>query len=161
MKFSAQEEYGLRCLLQIARHGEGNGLTIPQVSQAEGITETYAAKLLRILRTGRFLKSARGQLGGYTLARVPEQIIVADVLDVLGGRLFSSDFCERHSGAERSCAHTGDCSIRSLWSTVQTVVDRVLSRTTLQDLLDSEKTSAAGTSLVQLAGAHPRPDGVR
>ncbi len=135
MKFSAQEEYGLRCLLQIAQHAEGGGMTIPQVSRAEGITQTHAAKLLRILRTCGFLKSARGQVGGYTLSRPPGEIVVADVLDALGGRLFGSDFCLRHTGSERACAHTGECSIRGLWSKVQTVVDGLLSRTTIKDLL--------------------------
>ncbi len=153
MKFSAQEEYGLRCLMQIARHAEDGGLTIPQVSQAEGITQTHAAKLLRILRTGGYLKSARGQVGGYTLARPADQIPVSDVLALLGGRLFGADFCERHGGAEHSCTHTGGCSIRSLWSTIQTVVDRVLSHTTLKDLLESDKRPGDSTELVQIPEA--------
>lgn len=133
MKFSAQEEYGLRCLLQIARQPGGAGLTIPEMSQAENITETHAAKLLRILRTSGFLKSARGQVGGYTLARPADQIYVSDVLAALGGRLFGDDFCGRHT-----CNHPPDCSVRSLWNTIQTVVDRALARTTLKDLIESE-----------------------
>jgi Rrf2 family protein len=150
MKFSTQEEYGLRCLLQIARRQAEGGLTIPQVSEAEGISPTHAAKLLRILRTGGFLKSARGQVGGYTLARPADRIFVSDVLAALGGRLFGADFCERHSGAESACAHSGGCSIRSLWSTVQTVVDGVLSHTTLKDLLDTERQPAPSSGLVRL-----------
>ncbi len=133
MKFSAQEEYGLRCLLQIARQPDGAGLTIPEVSRAESITETHAAKLLRILRTSGFLKSARGQVGGYTLSRPADQIYVSDVLAALGGRLFAADYCVRHT-----CNHPPECSVRSLWSTIQTVVDRVLARTTLKDLIESE-----------------------
>jgi len=139
MKFTAPEEYGLRCLLQIARQGPGGSLTIPQVSQAEAISQHHAAKLLRMLRTGGFLKSARGQAGGYTLSRPAEQIVVADVLDALGGRLFSSDFCARHAGPETACVRSADCSIRSLWLALQTAIDGVLSRTTLQDLLQTER----------------------
>jgi Rrf2 family protein len=153
MKFSAQEEYGLRCLVQVAR--SPRGLTIPQVSQAEGIPQTHAAKLLRILRTGGFLNSARGQVGGYTLARPASEIAISDVLAALGGRLFSSDFCRRHTGAERACSHNADCSIRSLWSTVQDVVDRVLSRTTLEDLLADGSESGRAPELVRLEPAPP------
>ena len=70
MKLNASEEYGLRCLLQLARQAPGS-LTIPEISQAEGITHHNVAKLLRILRQGGFVASARGQQGGYALAKPP------------------------------------------------------------------------------------------
>ena len=139
MKFTAQEEYGLRCLLQIGRQGRGGSLTIPEIAAAEGISVPYVAKLVRILRQGGFLKSMRGQSGGYTLARVPEQIVVGEVLAELGGRLFESEYCEQYPGSLTSCTHSVDCSIRSLWQAVQTGVDTVLSRTTLRNLLGSEE----------------------
>ncbi|MFB3095094.1 MAG: Rrf2 family transcriptional regulator, partial [Candidatus Acidiferrales bacterium] len=55
MKFSSQEEYGLRCLLCLAREREGGSLAIPAIGQAEGISTTYVAKLMRILRRGGFV----------------------------------------------------------------------------------------------------------
>ena len=70
MKLNSSEEYGLRCLLQLARQTPGS-LTIPEISQAEGITHHNVAKLLRILRQGGFVASARGQQGGYALAKPP------------------------------------------------------------------------------------------
>ena len=138
MKMSAREEYGLRCLLQIGRRGEGGSLTIPELSRAEGISEANAAKMMRILRKGGFVASTRGQTGGYSLARPAENIIVGHVLAVLGGRIFDSDFCGTHAGLERLCTHMGDCSIRSVWQTLQRAVDQVLSALTLKDLLRSE-----------------------
>ena len=72
MKLSAQEEYGLRCLLRLAGAGEGQSLTIPEIGRAEALSIAYVAKLMRILRQGKFVKSVRGQTGGYTLARSPE-----------------------------------------------------------------------------------------
>jgi len=139
MKLSAQEEYGLRCLLQIGRLGEGGSLTIPEISRLEGISVHHAAKILQILRQEGYLKSARGQTGGYTLARLPEVIVVGDVLAAMGGRLYEEEFCSQHSGLEASCTHTVGCSIRSLWRTVQEAVDGVLSKTTLHDLLERER----------------------
>lgn len=138
MKISAQEEYGVRCLLQIGRCGEGASLTIPEISRAEGISSHYVAKLLRVLRRGGLVKSARGQAGGYTLARPLSQITVGEALAVLGGRLYDPEFCESHGGGESVCAHTIDCSIRSLWRSVQHAVDQVLGKTTLQELLPKE-----------------------
>ena len=99
MKLSAHEEYGLRCLLRIGLAGKDESVTIPEISQAEALSPAYAAKLLRMLRRGGFIKSARGKAGGYTLARPADQIIIGDVIDGLGGRLFESkNFCDEHAG---------------------------------------------------------------
>lgn len=153
MKFSSQEEYGLRCLLCMARQPEGSSLTIPEISQAEGISTHYVAKLMRILRRGGFVSSARGQAGGYTLARPAPEIVVGEALAILGGRLFEPDFCGEHAGSEKLCTNTVDCSIRSLWRSVQLVVDQVLSRTKLSDLLHNEQEMTSWVShLVNVSG---------
>jgi Rrf2 family iron-sulfur cluster assembly transcriptional regulator len=139
MKLSAHEEYGLRCLLRIGLAGKDESLTIPEISHAEGLSAAYAAKVLRLLRRGGFITSARGKAGGYTLSRPANQIVIGDVIGVLGGRLFESkDFCHEHSGQIKVCTRSVDCSVRSLWHAVQSVVDEVLSKTTLQDLLRTE-----------------------
>lgn len=139
MKLSSHEEYGLRCLLRIGFAGEGGSVTIPEISQAEGVSTAYAAKLLGILRRGGFVKSVRGKAGGYQLARPAGQIVVGDVIDELGGRFFRQDFCSQHSGHMEVCANTVDCSVRSLWQSLQVVVDEVLENTTLQDLMCKER----------------------
>jgi Rrf2 family protein len=151
MKFSSQEEYGLRCLLRIARQRGKASLTIPEISEAEGLSSFYVAKLMRILRRAGLVKSARGQIGGYSLSRPPHQITVGEALTALGGRLFESDFCAGHTGIEKACTSVVDCSIRSLWQAVQNVVDQVLSKTTLTDLLRNEQEMASLVSpLVQI-----------
>ena len=158
MKFSAQEEYGLRCLLQIGRQGKGGSLTIPEIAAAEGLSIPYVAKLVRVLRQGGFVKSTRGQSGGYTLSRPPEEIVIGEALAGLGGRLFESEYCEQHSGSLASCTHTVDCSIRSLWRAVQTGVDQILSRTTLRDLLGSEEEASASVrELVRIGESRTEP----
>jgi Rrf2 family protein len=138
MKLSAQEEYGLRCLLRVARTGKGESLTIPEIGRAEGLSVPYVAKLMRVLRQGNFVRSVRGQAGGYSLARPPEDIAVGEVLALLGGRLFEPDFCDQFSGLNKICTHSIDCSIRSLWRAMQGAVDSVLARLTLHDLVDVE-----------------------
>ena len=56
MKLTANEEYGVRCLVRIAYAGfSGQGLTIPEISTAEGVSPAYAAKILRVLRKGGFV----------------------------------------------------------------------------------------------------------
>lgn len=139
MKISAQEEYGLRCLLHMARCGEGESRSIPEISRAEGLSIPNVAKLMRLLRLGGLVDSVRGQSGGYTLARPADQITIGEVLSLLGGNFYSNQFCERHSGLEKVCTHATDCSLRHLWGTVQRLLESVLGKTTLHDLLMSEQ----------------------
>jgi Rrf2 family protein len=139
MKLSAQEEYGLRCLLQVARHAPQGSLTIPEIARIEGLSIPHVAKLMRLLRRGGFVKSVRGQAGGYKLARTPDQVKVGELLAWLGGRLFEPSFCTMHAGVVKLCTHTVDCSIRSLWQSVQLVVDQMLGKVTLSDLLGGEQ----------------------
>ncbi len=139
MQFSSQEEYGLRCLLRLAAAGPGASLTIPEISHAEGLSQANAAKMMRRLREGGLVESERGQSGGYHLTREPENISASEALAVLGGKFYEGEFCERYSGNEDECAHTVNCSIRSLWRAVQTVVDQVLASTTLKDLIRTEE----------------------
>jgi len=138
MKLSAQEEYGLRCLLRVAGASGGESVTIPAIAAAEALSIAYVGKLMSLLRQGRFVESVRGQAGGYVLARPPEKIPVAEVLAFLGGRLFEPAFCDEFAGLEKICTHSIDCSVRSLWRSVQHAVDLVLADISLKDLLRKE-----------------------
>lgn len=150
MKLSAQEEYGLRCLLFMARQGETKSHSIPEISRAEGLSVPNVAKLMRILRMGGLVSSVRGQAGGYTLSRAADQVTVAEVMALLGGNLYSSSFCVRHSGLERVCTHSSDCSMRHLWSTIQKTLDAILTKLTLRDLLSAE--SDMGATITERIG---------
>jgi len=138
VKLTSQEEYGLRCLLRVGRESDGGSLTIAELARSEGISEPNVAKMMRILRRAGFVRSTRGQAGGYTLALPADRIPIGPVLAALGGRLYEPAFCEGHSGLERHCTHMPDCSIRSVWRMVQGAVDSILGKITLKDLLRSE-----------------------
>ncbi len=140
MKISSQEEYGLRILLRIAQFGNSEGITIPQLSEEEGISEHYVAKLCRLLRLAGYINSTRGKEGGYSLAIPADQIKLSEVIGVLGGKLYSSEFCKKHSGFLQLCTHTSECSVRSVWHLVQNAVDQVLEQITIQDLIKSDNT---------------------
>ncbi|MGC4054780.1 MAG: Rrf2 family transcriptional regulator [Paludibaculum sp.] len=94
---------------------------------------------MRILRLGGLVASVRGQAGGYTLSRPADQVTVSEILSLLGGSFFNPHFCDRHSGLERNCAHSGDCAVRLLWGAVQKSLDAILTKTTLRDLLRNEE----------------------
>jgi len=138
MKISAQDEYGLRILLRIARADGEEGLSIPQISEQEGMSASYVGKLTRTLRMAGFIESNRGQKGGYVLAKSPAEINIGEVLRSLGGALFDEGFCNKHAAGLNICTNSVDCSVRSLWRVVQQALDHLLSRVTLEDLMGSE-----------------------
>jgi Rrf2 family protein len=157
MKFSAQEEYGLRCILSVARAeaapeadadpskpaGDPRCLTTQEIAEREGLSLQYTGKLIRILCRAGLIESVRGRKGGYRLARPAGEISVAETLDALGGKIYEAGTCERYRGDRSFCVHTNDCSIRSLWAGLQIMIDRVLSTTTLRDLIATQSTPAA------------------
>lgn len=142
MKITSQEEYGLRLLIRIASCKDKDGMSIPQLSEAEGLSPHYVAKLTRILRLSGFLNSTPGNKGGYVLAMPAEEIVINKVIKALGGPLFDNGFCGTHSGIVRLCTHSVDCSSRSLWQMVQHTLDKLLDKVTLHDLVNPEKTSS-------------------
>jgi Rrf2 family protein len=138
MKITAQEEYGLRCLLRLAAVTDGHALTIPEVAAAEGMSSPYVAKLLAVLRQAGLIESARGRAGGYRLARPASEIGLGSVLQALGEPLYDDPgYCERHKGTETEdgCVHLSGCALRGLWQTLGYWMNQVLDQITLADLL--------------------------
>ena len=139
MKITSSEEYGIRILIRIASANPVEGLSIPQLSEAEKLTEPHVAKICRTLRMEGFINSTPGYKGGYVLAKPAEQIIINDVLKALGGMLFDQQFCDAHTGLGRLCTNSVDCSTRSLWKMIQYTLDSLLNKLTLKDLMVNEK----------------------
>ncbi|MEM0994847.1 MAG: Rrf2 family transcriptional regulator [Bacteroidota bacterium] len=142
MKISKQDEYGLRVLLRIARAKEKQGLSIPQLSELEGLSHPYVGKITRALRLSGLIKSTRGQKGGYILARAAAKISIKEAIDALGGQLFYNGFCGSHAGQLKLCTNSVDCSVRSLWKVLQYAVDRLFENIMLQDLIGEEEDAA-------------------
>lgn len=141
MKITSQEEYGLRILLRIARHGNVEGLSIPALSETEGLSTAYVAKLTRILRMSGYINSTPGYKGGYVLAQPAAQININQLMKALGGSLYSKEFCGDFAGGMKFCTNSIDCSVRSLWQMIQFSVDQLLDKLSLQDLIGNEAES--------------------
>ena len=138
MKISSQEEYGLRCLLQVARLSTEHPVPISEIAVQEGLSVEYAGKILMALRQGGLVASIRGKAGGYLLAQSATDITVRNVIDVLSGPFYDPSYCSRFSGTEDVCVHVSECGIRPIWSVVHRFIAESLDRITVADLLDSE-----------------------
>jgi Rrf2 family protein len=141
MKITAQEEYGLRCLLRLARAAPDYPLGIREIAEAEGLSTPYVAKLMAALRQAGLIESVRGRAGGYRLALAPREVRLGSLLLAVGEPLFDDPgYCRRHAGTEANgcCVHHGGCSLRALWQTLEQWMRAALDQMTLADLLLGE-----------------------
>lgn len=137
MKISAQEEYGLRCLLQLATLSDGESLTLNQIAGREGITPANAGKLMWLLNKAGFVSATRGTKGGYSLARAASEIRLSEVIKVLDADEIGNH-CESYTGVLDSCIHKGDCGIRPVIVGLHEIVQEALSQITLAQLVGEE-----------------------
>jgi Rrf2 family iron-sulfur cluster assembly transcriptional regulator len=139
MKITATEEYGMRCMLQLALH---SGRTVPlsELAASEGIAPPFAAKVLLRLRRAGLVVASRGRNGGYALASPPDQITVLLILKALGRPLFDSTFCRDHGSPNATdCSRLTDCSLRPVWAHLDALLRRFFEETTLADLAAGER----------------------
>lgn len=151
MKISAQEEYGLRCLLQLAFLSDGDSLTLPQIAEREGISTANAGKLMWLLNKAGFVSATRGTKGGYCLARPANEIRLNEVIKVLDADVLNKH-CESYTGILDSCVHKGDCGIRPVIVGLHEIVENALSQITLAQLVGSE--SSVDATFHQIKGIH-------
>ena len=141
MKISALEEYGLRCLLQLAREGAAPGgepsLSARQIAEREGLSIEYAAQILAELRRAGLVTSTRGVHGGFRLARPARDVTVGELFRALDGPI-AADICEVYTGTRDVCAHASGCSVAPVWAELARRIYGFLDGVTVADI-------AAGT----------------
>ena len=151
MKISAQEEYGLRCLVQLANLADGESLTLPQIATREGISTANAGKLMWLLNKAGFVHSTRGTKGGYLLARPAGEIHLSEIIKVLDEEVIVKH-CDSYTGVLDSCVHNGDCGIRPVIVGLHEIVENALSRITLAQLVGTE--SSVDAMFHKIQGIH-------
>ncbi len=148
MKITAQEEYGLRCILQLARQEEGTPLMVRDIAEREGLSVAYVEKLLWIISRGGITESVRGPKGGYRLTRPPTEISIGQVMRILGGVPSKDEICSQFTGNHDTCVHHVDCGLRPIWASIADFVHSVFDRIPISVLLQGE----VDVKMVQLSG---------
>lgn len=151
MKISAQEEYGLRCLVQLATLAEKESLTLPQIAELEGISVANAGKLMWLLNKAGFVNATRGTKGGYSLARPANEIYLSEVIKVLDEDEIGHH-CEGYKGVLEVCVHKGDCGIRPVIIGLHEIVQNALSQITLAQIVGEE--ARVNETFHQIQGIH-------
>ena len=116
MKVSARAEYGIRALIDLARHyGEGP-VQSHDIARRQGLPEPYLNQLMAVLRRAGLVHSKRGPSGGHVLARSPESITVGEAFLVLEGSV-APWLCVEDD--DPHCIYAPGCGLRPVWQAVK------------------------------------------
>ncbi|MDR1029626.1 MAG: Rrf2 family transcriptional regulator [Treponema sp.] len=91
MKISTRGRYGIRLLIDLAEHTNESHVSLASVADRQRISIRYLEQVAVILRRAGFIRSVKGASGGYTLARLPQDIFIGEVLRELEGDMLVVD----------------------------------------------------------------------
>jgi Rrf2 family transcriptional regulator, cysteine metabolism repressor len=145
MMFSTRAEYGVRVMVELARHG-ANGdrecVSLSEIADGDGLPLAYLEHLAARLRKAGLVESRRGAHGGYLLARPAEEISMAEVVEALEGSIAPieciSEGADGHLVCTRETETDHVCPTKLLWTRVRGSVVRTLEETRLSDLVQDK-----------------------
>lgn len=137
MKLSTKGRYGLRALIDLAKYGEQYPVSITSISDRQGISERYLEQLMSMLKKAGLVKSVRGAMGGYMLAKDLEQISVGDVLRALEGSLEPVECSGLHP--EEGCKSADSCVTKYVWQRINESISQTVDEMKLAQLVEESK----------------------
>ncbi len=144
MKISTKGRYALRMMLDLAVHDTGEYISLKDISERQDITVKYLEQIVTALTRSGYLRSQRGNNGGYRLSKRPEDYTVGDILRVMEGPLEPVPCLE---GGCNPCARSADCAVLPFWKEFSKVINDYADSVTLQDLKD-QADALAGNDFV-------------
>lgn len=137
MKISTKGEYGIRAMLYIGMHAESGPVTSHEIARHQGIPEPYLRQILALLSRDRLIQSNRGPQGGHVLGRPASQITLRHILMTLEGQTTAIDQilalpCTIDLGTEH-------CVIRETFLEVKMAIERILTATTLERMVNRQR----------------------
>jgi len=132
MKISVKVDYACRVMAELARlHDSGTLAQIEHLARTEAVPANFLAQILGKLRTHGLILSRRGNQGGFTLARPPEDISLYDILEAVeGGCLHLSGNFHGRSGRR----------LKQIWGEVSTTLTAKTKSYTLDQLATKNPT---------------------
>lgn len=130
MKLSMRTRYGVMSILDLALNQETEPVSLKEIAARQQIPHKYLEHMLTTLRIAGIVRSIRGPQGGYRLARLPDQITLREVFDVLEG---AEGFVQCTTDPQ-ACDRCDRCATQEMWSHMYAACMEVLESTTLEDL---------------------------
>lgn len=133
MKISTKGRYALRLMIYLANN-KGNYVSLNVVSLSEGISIKYLEQIIAILNRAGYVRSLRGNNGGYMLSKDPSEYKIGDILRLTEGSLCPISCLE---GEYNECKRKDICKTLSFWKGLNDVIDKYVDNYTLQDFIDN------------------------
>lgn len=155
MRVSTKGEYGVRVMVDLARHHGEGPRSLTDISLAEQLPLPYLEQLVKLLRDKGLILSTRGAHGGYQLSRDPREIRMSEVIRVLEGPI-APMICAPEGEMEVVCDRLECCSTQYLWAKIRDAILRTLEQMTLAELAFvtmSEERIPAHAQVVPAPGA--------
>ncbi|MDD5940985.1 MAG: Rrf2 family transcriptional regulator [Lachnospiraceae bacterium] len=140
MKISTKGRYALQLMLDLSLHDTGEFISLKDISQRQGITVKYLEQIVTVLTKAGFVRSQRGNNGGYRLARKPEDYTAGDILRVMEGSLEPISCLQDNPN---QCARSLDCPVLPFWKNFGKVINDYVDSVTLADLRDQTQAMMA------------------
>ena len=145
MMFSTRAEYGVRVMVELARHGADGDrecVSLSEIADGDGLPLAYLEHLAARLRKAGLVESRRGARGGYLLARPAEEISMAEVVEALEGSIAPIECISEGADGHLICTRETEtdhvCPTKLLWTRVRGSVVRTLEETRLSDLVQEK-----------------------
>jgi FeS assembly SUF system regulator len=144
-------DYGIVLLAHLAGEDPGATRNAREIAESTGLPLPVVSKMLKLLAGAELLQSQRGAKGGYSLARDPGQLTVAEIIAALEGPIALMD-CTVGTG---HCEQEAGCPVRDPWQRINQAVHHTLERVTLQELV--RPTAPGLLTLSERGGRRPVP----
>ena len=133
MNLTSKGRYAVTAMLDLAMHASTGATPLSDISQRQSISRCYLEQLFRKLRKAQLVNSSRGPGGGYRLARPPENISLAHIIDAVD-EIIDNTGCQE----DAPCDQNHHCLSHRLWYRLSEEINDYLSRTSLHDLMQRE-----------------------
>ena len=135
MKISTKGRYALRIIIDLARHDEGSYIRLKDIAERQNITLKYMEQIMPLLTKAGYVRSYRGNNGGYMLARKPEEYTVGDILRTTEGSMAPIACIEDRPNR---CPRCEECTTLPFWEGLWKVINEYTDRYTLADLMEDK-----------------------
>lgn len=135
MRVSTKGRYALRIMADLALQDPGKYIRLKDICERQSITLKYMEQIMPLLTKAGYVKSYRGNNGGYMLARKPEEYTVGEILRTTEGNLAPITCIEDHPNR---CPRSGECVTLSFWEGMWRVINEYVDSVTLADLVKNE-----------------------
>jgi Rrf2 family transcriptional regulator, iron-sulfur cluster assembly transcription factor len=126
-------DYGARGIMHLAKMPSNAVALVGEIAAAEGLPESYLAKIFQDLAKEGIVRSHRGAKGGFSLARPAEQITLRQIIEAVEGPIALSRCLAPWEGCERM----ETCAMHQVLARAQAQLVACLEATTLKDLAGS------------------------